>query len=47
MGGQTNTAINMMQAFINQVNAFSGNQLTPAQAQDLIDDANAIIVALN
>ncbi|MEZ4868830.1 MAG: Ig-like domain-containing protein [Caldilineaceae bacterium] len=47
MSGQPAVAINMMQAFINQVNAFSGNQLTPAQAQELINDANAIIVALN
>lgn len=47
MSGQPAVAINMMQAFINQVNAFSGSQLTPAQAQELITDANAIIAALN
>ena len=47
MSGQTGTAINLMQAFINQVNAFSGNQLSAAQAQALINNANAIIAALN
>ncbi|MCB9149972.1 MAG: tandem-95 repeat protein [Caldilineaceae bacterium] len=45
--GQTSVAINMLNAFINQVSGFSGNQLTSAQAQTLIDNANAIIVALS
>ncbi len=46
--GNTNTAINQLQAFINEVNAdISSGKLTPAQGQPLIDAANAIIAALS
>nr|HMN27375.1 Ig-like domain-containing protein [Caldilineaceae bacterium] len=48
LAGQTAVAINMLQAFINQVNALqSGGTLSAAQAQSLIDAANAIIAALS
>jgi len=46
--GQTNAAINQLQAFINQVNDFiSAGILTPVQGQALIDLANAIIDQIN
>lgn len=42
--GSTNTAINQLQAFINQVEAFvRSKRLTAAQGQMLIDAANAVI----
>ena len=47
--GNTHTAINELQAFINQVNDFMNSTppiLTPAEGQPLIDAANAIIAAL-
>jgi hypothetical protein len=45
--GNSNTAINQLQAFINQVNAFiNSGILTSAQGQPLIDAANAIIAEL-
>jgi hypothetical protein len=41
--GQTGAACNQLSSFINQVNGFISNgTLTPAQAQPLIDGANAI-----
>ena len=47
--GNTKTAINELQAFINQVNDLMNSTppiLTPAEGQPLIDAANAIIAAL-
>jgi hypothetical protein len=45
--GNVNTAINQLQAFINQVNALiNGGTLTPAEGQPLLDAANNIINAL-
>jgi hypothetical protein len=47
--GKTNTTINELQAFINQVNDFMNLTppiLTSAEGQPLIDAANAIIAAL-
>lgn len=42
--GKTNAGVNQIQAFINQVNAFvNSGKLTQAQADDLIDAANAAI----
>lgn len=40
--GNTNAACNQVDAFINQVNALSGNQLTPAQAAQLLASANQL-----
>jgi ABC-type transporter Mla subunit MlaD len=41
--GKANTALNELNAFINQVYAFvSAGTLTPEEAQHLIDAANAI-----
>lgn len=48
--GNTTPAINQLQAFINEVNAFMNSTppiLTPAEGQPLIDAANAIIAALS
>ncbi len=48
--GNTNTAINQLQAFINQVYDFMSSTppiLTAAEGQPLIDAANAIIAALS
>lgn len=45
--GSTNSAISKLQAFINVVQAQSGNQLTVRQADDLIAAANRIIAAIN
>jgi len=47
--GKTKTAINELQAFINQVNNFMNSTppiLMPSEGQPLIDAANAIIAAL-
>jgi len=45
--GKTKTAVNELQAFINQVNAMiNSGVLSPAEGQPLIDAANAIIAAL-
>ncbi len=44
--GKTNAGVGQMNAFINQVNAFlNSRKLTAAQAQSLIDAANAIILS--
>jgi beta propeller repeat protein len=45
--GSTNSAIGKPQAFINAVQAQSGNQLTLEQANQLIVAANRIIAAIN
>ncbi len=46
--GQIAQAVNMLQAFINQVNSFiSGGTLTAAQGQPLINTVNVIIASLN
>jgi hypothetical protein len=45
--GQVNTAINQLQALINEVNAYiSGGMLTSQQGGDLIADAEVIILLL-
>lgn len=44
--GSASSAINKLQAFINAVQAQSGNQLTVEQADQLIDTANRIIAAI-
>jgi RHS repeat-associated protein len=44
--GQTNTAINELQAFINQVQAQRGKKIKLAAADDLIAQANAVITSL-
>jgi hypothetical protein len=45
--GNTQTAVNQLQAFVNQMNAFiSAGIVSPAQGQPLIDAATAIIAAL-
>jgi hypothetical protein len=47
--GNTKTAVNELQAFINQVNSFMTSTppiLMPAEGQPLVDAANAIIAAL-
>jgi hypothetical protein len=45
--GNVRVAINLLEAFINEVNStISSGVLTPAEGQPLIDQANAIIVAL-
>ena len=44
--GKVNTAVNQLNAFINQVLAFlSAGKLTTAQAQPLIDGANQAIAS--
>ena len=46
--GMSKVAINLLQAFINQVNDFiSGGILTPTEGQALIDAASEIIDAIN
>lgn len=45
--GKTRAAINQMRAFTNQVNGLVPNQLTPVQAQELIDRAEAVIAQLS
>ena len=47
MNGQANAALNLLQAFINQVNAQRGKKLTDAQADELIAEAQRIIDAIN
>ncbi len=44
--GHTNTAINHMNAFKNQVNAFRGNLLSIPVADDLLNDADDIILSI-
>jgi TolB protein len=45
--GNIATAINQLEAFINQVNAYvASGRLTPEQGQPLLDAANAILAAL-
>jgi hypothetical protein len=45
--GNTQTAVNQLQAFVNQMNAFiSAGTVSAAQGQPLIDAATAIIAAL-
>lgn len=45
--GQTHTAINQLQAFINEVNAYiAGGMLTTQQGEDLIAEAEIIILLL-
>ena len=44
--GNDNAAVNQLNAFINEVNAQTGNKITEAQSQLLITDAQAIINAL-
>lgn len=44
--GNTNAAINNLNAFINQVEAKRGNPLTNAQADDFIAQASALIAAI-
>jgi hypothetical protein len=48
MKGQTAQAIKKLDDFIKDVNGLvSRGELTAAQGQELIDDANAIIAALS
>jgi hypothetical protein len=44
--GSMNSAVNQLNAFMNDVNAQSGKKITMDQAQTLISYANAIIAAL-
>ncbi|MDP2728906.1 MAG: hypothetical protein Q8O55_00260 [Dehalococcoidales bacterium] len=44
--GQTDAAINQLNAFINEVQAQSGKKLSEAQASDLVDKAQDIIASL-
>ncbi len=44
--GKVNQAINKLNAFINQVNAMRGNQLTDAEADEFIAIAQAMIIAM-
>ena len=44
---QIDTAINLLEAFINQINAFiAAGILTPAEGEPLVDAANIIVEAL-
>jgi hypothetical protein len=45
-GGNTNSAVNQLNAFTNEVNAQSGKQVSTSDAANLISDAQSIISAL-
>jgi hypothetical protein len=46
--GNRTAAANQLQAFVNQVNALlRSGRLSPAQAQELIGSANAVIASLS